>query len=283
MLPHATGLRAAAYRTSYAANEHFNLARQPPFDVLSKPPGHRLFVKMFKELDRLRTAAGLGGVDMAGMFDLAEELNVVMMTREFHPAADTFDERFLFTGPSIARALDERRDPSGEARGRGLRLDGDGVPRSPELYRMCLSARGFGLPVILGCGTLAAELAPEAPSNFVVKAEVPQLEVLEHASAFVTHGGMGSVMESLYFGVPMLVLPQMLEQAVTATRVEELGVGAMRNVRSLDATGLRDAVLSLREIPAFRARAREMQRATRNAGGYRRAASAILTAARRVA
>ncbi|WP_422125611.1 hypothetical protein [Streptomyces caatingaensis] len=35
----------------------------------------------------------------------------------------------------------------------------------------------------------------------------PHLSVLPHASAFVAHGGMASVMESLYSGCPALVVP----------------------------------------------------------------------------
>ncbi|MFL8673036.1 glycosyltransferase [Clostridioides sp. GD02404] len=33
----------------------------------------------------------------------------------------------------------------------------------------------------------------------------PQLEILEKADVFITHGDLNSVMESLYFGVPMVV------------------------------------------------------------------------------
>ena len=43
-----------------------------------------------------------------------------------------------------------------------------------------------------------------APPNFMVYAHVPQLDILRRASAFLTHGGMNSVSESLYHGVPMV-------------------------------------------------------------------------------
>ena len=45
--------------------------------------------------------------------------------------------------------------------------------------------------------------------------------------AFVTHGGMNSVSESLYNGVPVLVIPHLGEQALVGRRAEELGAGAL--------------------------------------------------------
>ncbi|TDE08076.1 glycosyltransferase [Dyadobacter psychrotolerans] len=45
------------------------------------------------------------------------------------------------------------------------------------------------------------------PSNIHMFNRVPQLRVLKYADLFVTHGGLGSIKESIYYGVPMLVYP----------------------------------------------------------------------------
>lgn len=45
--------------------------------------------------------------------------------------------------------------------------------------------------------------------------------VLERCTAAVLHGGHGTVCEALRAGVPMLLLPQMLEQRITAETLEE--------------------------------------------------------------
>jgi UDP:flavonoid glycosyltransferase YjiC (YdhE family) len=60
-------------------------------------------------------------------------------------------------------------------------------------------------------GVDPAALGP-IPPNVEVHAHVPQLAVLRRARVFVTPAGMGSTMESLYFGVPMVAVPQMAEQ-----------------------------------------------------------------------
>lgn len=57
--------------------------------------------------------------------------------------------------------------------------------------------------------------------------KVPQTTVLANASAFITHGGMGSIKESIFYNVPMIVLPLDLfyDQSDNALRVEHHKLG----------------------------------------------------------
>ncbi|WP_207509939.1 glycosyltransferase [Telluribacter humicola] len=56
---------------------------------------------------------------------------------------------------------------------------------------------------------------------------VPQLRVLAEADLFITHGGFGSIKESIYQGVPMLVYPldPHYDQNGNALKVEHHGLG----------------------------------------------------------
>ena len=80
------------------------------------------------------------------------------------------------------------------------------------------------------------------PANVDVRAWFPQPAVLRHAAAFVSHAGMGSTMEALYYGVPLVCVPQMVEQEVNAARVAELGLGVRLDPEGLTADDLRAAV-----------------------------------------
>lgn len=70
-------------------------------------------------------------------------------------------------------------------------------------------------------------ILPELPINFHVEEFVPQQAVLSHPAvkAFVSHCGMNSVSESLYFEKPILALPIFGDQHYNAARIVDLGVG----------------------------------------------------------
>ena len=93
---------------------------------------------------------------------------------------------------------------------------------------------------------------------------------------FVTHGGMNSTMEGLYYGVPMVVLPQMMEQEMTARRIEELGLGVALDPENLTAEQLREVITRIQQDPMIIQRVQAMRQTVHAAGGYQRAADAIL-------
>ena len=50
---------------------------------------------------------------------------------------------------------------------------------------------------------------------------------MKRASLFISHSGLNSIHDSLYLGVPLLLVPQQAEQTLNALRVVELGAGLM--------------------------------------------------------
>ncbi len=74
---------------------------------------------------------------------------------------------------------------------------------------------------------------------------MPQLEVLKQANLFITHGGMNSSSESLYFGVPMIVIPVMGDQPIVAQRIEDLKAGIQLNLKKLTPVTLYNAVMEV--------------------------------------
>ncbi|KAF5193598.1 Glycosyltransferase [Thalictrum thalictroides] len=63
--------------------------------------------------------------------------------------------------------------------------------------------------------------------GMVVKNWAPQAKILAHANVggFVSHCGWSSVMEGIYYGIPIIAMPEHLDQPVNARLVVELGVG----------------------------------------------------------
>ena len=143
---------------------------------------------------------------------------------------------------------------------------------------MCFAAfKNEPWQVVLSIGKQVdpATLNP-VPENFLVRPHVPQLEVLQHTRLFITHCGMNSTMESLYYGVPIAGLPQQGEQMMTARRVQELSLGTLLDMNTLTVEQLRATIKSAMSNADYHKNAQTMQQYVRNAGGYRRAADAIM-------
>jgi len=145
----------------------------------------------------------------------------------FQPLAGDFDERrFRFVGPCCSFRPDTPAFPFERLDGRPLVLVSLGTVYSqvPKFLRRCMEElAGSPWQIVLATGG-SSPMAP-VPANFIVRPSVPQVEILRRASAFVTHGGMNSVQEALYYGVPLVLAPQAADQFWISARTAELGAG----------------------------------------------------------
>ncbi|CAE7552470.1 yjiC [Symbiodinium sp. CCMP2592] len=75
-------------------------------------------------------------------------------------------------------------------------------------------------------GRSEAEIFEHVPSNVLIRGFVPQVEMLNnYASAFISHVGFNSLQESLMAGVPLVAIPQAVDQPANASKVEQRGWG----------------------------------------------------------
>ena len=116
----------------------------------------------------------------------------------------------------------------------------------------------------------------ELPKNIKAYPFVPQLHILKYARAFVTHGGMNSLNEGLYFGVPVIVCPQQLEQAFNGRRLEKFGIAKTLKVKTPEASAIIQAVTEVVQDPVMHQKVNEYSALMKQSGGYIRAADIIL-------
>ncbi|MDE3070670.1 MAG: hypothetical protein KGJ43_08075 [Acidobacteriota bacterium] len=156
---------------------------------------------------------------------------------------------------------------------------GTAFEQRPAFFRNSVRALARpGRRVILSIGRVPERALGPLPQGVSAHARVDQIAVLRHADLFVTHGGFNGVQEGLVAGVPLLVFPQMREQALNADRVSELGAGLrLRRPTARRIARLADRVLG---DPAFRTRARELGGELRAAVDLDGAVDAVLGAAR---
>lgn len=124
-------------------------------------------------------------------------------------------------------------------------------------------------------GALDRSTLGPIPAGVDIRPRFPQPAVLRHAEAFVSHAGMNSTMEALYYGVPLITVPQMPEQVANADRVAELGLGERLNTDTLTPEVLNQIVSRVATDQQVRANLTRMRQAIHDAGGADRGADAI--------
>ncbi len=126
---------------------------------------------------------------------------------------------------------------------------GSQISWQPELFRtICEAAAPLGVTVVLTAGELAGtDFSRSLPGDVVAVRYVPQRQLLERTSAFVSHGGANSVMEALTAGVPMLLLPVCNDQPIQAHFLTKAGAGLALEPRTLTVEDCRAALRQLLE------------------------------------
>lgn len=259
---------------SYGANEHFAIHEKFPVAEMSDP----LVMDMLTQLEAHLPDIGLEGTSAMEFLTKIEDLGIIFLPREFHYDGDTFDERFVFAGPCLGdrSAFQGTWQPTGDRPVLLISL-GTAATGWPEFFTMAVEAfRDAPFEVVMAVGDHvdAAELG-DLPAHFHVSRHVPQLDVLRHASLFITHGGMNSTMESLYNGVPMVVIPQMNEQRANGLRVEELGLGRLLAAADTTAVSLRKHADDVHADQGIKDRVTALQTTMRQVDGPVVAADAI--------
>ena len=204
--------------------------------------------KSRKHIKRLQE----NGYDIKNVIDIIQNDNdtntIVYTSPEFQPYSNTFSDKYVFVGPSI-RATN---DGFNKTREKLIYISMGTVNNDMTyFYKNCIDAlKESDYQVVLSVGNQVDirqleeyVTKSESKAQFHVLPYVDQIAVLEKADAFLTHCGMNSVSEALYFQVPLVMYPQTNEQKGVAFRVNELGAG-----RFLESDSVSDIQMVLKEL-----------------------------------
>ncbi|WTW98742.1 glycosyltransferase [Streptomycetaceae bacterium NBC_01309] len=119
------------------------------------------------------------------------------------------------------------------------------------------------------------ELLGAHDGHVLAREFVPQLDLLPHLDAVVTHGGHNTVCEALAFGLPLVVAPIRDDQPLVAQQVVAAGAGVRVRFGRAHVPEIRQAISDVLDKPDYRAGALRVRESFARAGGASAAADAL--------
>jgi MGT family glycosyltransferase len=204
----------------------------------------------------------------------SDRLVLVYTTAALMGNTDRFGSQYVFTGPALGPRPDRGSFPwdwlDPARRHLLISLGTLNGPAGERFFRVAIDALAG-----LGDELQAVMVSPpldRAPPHVLLTGNVPQLALLPHMSAVVSHAGHNTVCETLAHGLPMVLAPIRDDQPIIAQQVTGAGAGIRLRFGRVRAGELRDAILRVLGDPAYRAAACRVRDSFAGAGGAAAAA-----------
>ena len=257
------GIPYVSSTTTFAFNRYSaKYMKESPLDIIKMLLA---MPKINKQLARLREK----GYPVKSLLEIVQNDNdtntIVYTSKYFQPCSETFSDRYHFIGPSMRPV----KEPFTKKAEKTVFISMGTVNRSKEFYRNCISALGkTSWQVIVSMGT-NTEHFENVPDNIELYDFVDQMAVLSVADAFITHCGMNSTSEALYYKVPLVLFPQTPEQGAVAKRTEELGAGI--RLKSVSEEDILTSLKTVLNDPEYKNNAAKISESFHACGGTKEA------------
>lgn len=197
---------------------------------------------------------------------------IVYTSKEFQPFSELFSETYSFVGPIIKKPdrILEKSDKKTIYISLGTIFN-----NKIDFFKNCIEAlKDSSYEVIISVGSvIQPEELGELPDNIQVGQRVNQIEVLQRTDVFLSHCGMNSANESLFYEVPMVMFPQGADQGVVADRIAELGAGVL--LKKYKAKDIRNAIELVLHNPQYKENAKKISESFKRSGGVKEAVDKI--------
>lgn len=242
-------------------------------------PHMRRFNAISKEIGKQYGVKPLAIMDS---FNAPADLTISYTSAELQPGSDKLDKRIQFVGTTLIQRDDAPDFPLEQLDGKTVIYISLGtlINTNLQFFKDCMAAfADTPYTVVMAIGNrLKIDALGTIPANFIVRNYVPQTEIVRRAALFISHGGMNSVHDALYLGVPLLLVPQQAEQTMTAARIEQFGAGV--RVEHPTPTLLRQSAERILSDATYKQNADKLGEGLRNSGGAPRAAELVLAMVR---
>jgi zeaxanthin glucosyltransferase len=201
---------------------------------------------------------------------------IAQMPRSFDFPRRALPDAFHYLGPWFDDHSSRIPFPFEKLDGRPIIYGSIGTlqqARSDKFRIMAEACSGLEAQLVVSLGQPEAKQSCELPGNPIVVNYAPQIEILRRAAVTITHAGLNTTQQALYFGVPMVAIPLTHDQPAIAARVAWTEAGIVIPPKSLSTERLRTALRRLlpRDNP-YRQAALRIGRESQAAGGVEAAA-----------
>ena len=214
---------------------------------------------------------------------LAETHHLILCPRELEIGDHVIGENEVFMGPCIRERLGRETGESelNENEFPFLAIDAPLIyvsmgsqvsvylKKAVSFFKMIINCMKIGemksYQMVLGVSpeVEVSELG-EIPSNVWIYNWLPQTEMLEHADLAIIHGGLGSIKECLFHGVPMIINPMGRDQHSNSIRVERHLLGLRMNAEEMTEESIITMIRKIASDTSIRESVKRMQTIFRN-------------------
>lgn len=153
------------------------------------------------------------------------DYNLMGFSRRMQPGGKRLGKKYLFLGslsPHRNRFAEPETGPRTSVPLIYISL-GTIFNENEKFFQMVAEQLGNQDVQVIIAARLSAELQHKLPANFIAEPFVDQPAVLKQADLFISAGGMNSIHEALFYGVPCLLCPQQGEQHLNAGQLRRQG------------------------------------------------------------
>jgi MGT family glycosyltransferase len=218
------------------------------------------------------------------LYPVRGDKDILLTSRELHPQSPIFKkDSWVFTGASIdARTRPDQFDFS-LLDGRPVIFMSMGTLQfvNDGIFNATIEAfADYPAQVLIAAGPGSdVTRFGKVPDNFIIQQTFPQMPLLEKTALFITHGGLGSIHETLWNGVPFVAVPQQFEQMRNALAAARGGAGVILEDevyrKPVTAAQLRAAVEKVIADPSYRQNAERLGASLKAPGGFAKVADVI--------
>ena len=255
---HDSGIPCISTRAYFAFNREIFYVAPHIFSDIFSVKLHSDIHDVIRRIDQMTQDSYLKYGHYYDYLDSKNNLNIVFTSKEFQPYANYLDDSYHFAGNSLSfRQKQKKTEDNNLSRyGKFVLISFGSWLGENQIFlnfykKIMCCFDSFNATFIMNIGRVPKEDFEFVPNNFILENGINQLELLELADLFITHGGMNSASEALQLKTPMLVLPIFFDQFIVADQIEKTGLGRQYLGFDIDFGELKKLVIEMLNNPQY--------------------------------